>query len=127
MVKVFLSSVQSDIGHGKENCLHLRDSNGHVGVNNLKTEVPKGSTVCWVLEKESGIKSITRIWGTEKQPNNIVFKKEPKKTIITRVFQGDVIDTIDMEGKYNIEYILNNGTKIIIDPYIKITPPPVKG
>jgi hypothetical protein len=123
MVKIFLSSVQMDLGNGMENCLHLRDSNG-TGVNNLKTEVPKGSTVCWVLEKESGIKSITRIWGTEKQPNNIVFKKEPKKTIITRVFQADVIDTIDVEGKYNIEYILENGTKMIIDPYIKIIPPP---
>jgi hypothetical protein len=128
MIKVFLSSVQCDLGSGMENCLHLRDSNGKVGVNNLKTEVQSGSKVSWELEKKSGIKSITRIWGTEKQLNDRVFKSEPKKTIFTRVHQGDIIDTDkELEGKYNIEYILDNGRKILIDPYIKIIPPPIKG
>jgi hypothetical protein len=123
MVKVFLSSVQMDLGNGMENCLQMHDSNGNSGVNNLKTEVKSGSKVCWVLDNESGIKSITRVWGTEDQSKDKVFKKEPKKTLITRVFQGDVVDTTtELEGKYDIEYILNNGTKITIDPYIKIIP-----
>lgn len=124
MVKIFLSSVQSDIGNGMENCLHMRDSNGKVGVNDLKTDVPSGSKVCWVLEKESGIRSIIRIWITEKQPNGKVFKKEPKKTTITRVFQADLVDSdIELEDKYFIKYIIDDGTEMIIDPFIRIPPP----
>lgn len=124
MVKIFLSSVKCDLGRGMENCLQMRDSNGNVGVNNLKTEVSSGSKVSWVLEKESGIRSITRIWVTETKPNGKVFKKEPKKTTITRVFQGDLVDTdIELEDKYFIKYILNDGTEMIIDPFIRIPPP----
>ena len=123
MVKIFLSSVQSNIGNGMENCLHLRDSNNQVGINDLRTEVPSGSKVCWVLEKESGIKSITRIWVTENKPHGKVFKNEPKKTTITRVFQGDSVDSdIELEDKYYIKYIIDNGTEMIIDPFIRIIP-----
>ena len=100
MVKIFLSSVQCDKGNGMEDCLQMRDSNGSIGINDLRTDVPSGSKVCWVLEKESGIRSITRIWVTDKQPNGKVFKNEPKKTTITRVFQGDLVDSVtELEDK----------------------------
>jgi hypothetical protein len=123
MVKIFLRSIKCDIGKGKENCLAMRDSNCSEGINNLVTEVTGGSKVSWELEKLSGIKSISRIWGEATKSK--VFKNEPKKILLQKGFQVDLVDSdIELQGKYNIEYILDDETKMIIDPYIKILPPP---
>ncbi len=124
MVKIFLCSVQRDLGNGMENCLAMRDSNGNTGINDLRTVVQSGSKVNWVLEKDSGIRSISRIWVTETLPGGKVFKKEPKKTLLTNIFQVDLVDSeIKLEDKYYIRYLLDNGKEVIIDPYIRIEPP----
>jgi hypothetical protein len=126
MVKIFLRSIQSDIGNGKENCLSMRDSNGNEGINNLVTAVTGGSKVIWELEKQSGIKSIYRIWAEAARSK--VFKNEPKKILLKKGFQVDLVDSdSELEGKYNIEYILDDETKMIIDPYIRILPPSIIG
>ena len=124
MVKIFLRSIQSDIGKGKENCLAMRDSNGNVGINELETVVPGGSKVKWELEKQSGIKRISRIWAEATKSK--VFKNEPKKILLKKRFQVElVVSDIELKEKYNIKYIIDDGTEVTIDPYIRIKPPPV--
>jgi hypothetical protein len=124
MVKIYLRSVQRDLGRGVENCLYMRDSNGSEGINDLETTVRGGSGVSWELEKNSGIKSITRVWVTDSTPHGKVFKNEPKKGIITRVFQAEMVSSDkELEDKYNIRYITDKGEEYTVDPFIRIPPP----
>jgi hypothetical protein len=123
MIKIFLSSIQSKTENGIVETLYLRDSANHGNARGHLTEVPSGSKVCWELEKESGIKSVTRIWVTEDEPHGKVFKKEPKKTIITRIFEVDsVVSKVELEDKYCISYIPDNGEEKTVDPMIRIIP-----
>jgi hypothetical protein len=123
MVKIYLRSIKCDLGKGNVNCLAMRDSNGNEGTNNLVTAVSGGSKVMWDLEKDSGIKCISRIWSETTKSK--VFKNEPKKILFKAGFQVDLVDfETELEEKYNIEYILKDETKVIIDPYIRILPPP---
>lgn len=124
MVKIYLRSVQSDLGSGMENCLYMRDSNGNEGINNLETVAAGGSKVMWDLEKDSGIKGISRIWVADNDPKGKVFKNEPKKVLLKKNFQVDIVDTdTEVKDKYNIKYILDDGTEVSIDPVIRIPPP----
>jgi hypothetical protein len=124
MVKIFLKSIQRDSLNGKENCLAMRDSNGNTGINDLETVVDGGSKVFWELEPQSGIKGITKIWVKDAQPNGKVFKNEPKKIFLKKGFQVDVVNSdVELIEKYNIKYIMDDGTDMIIDPFIKIPPP----
>ena len=105
------------------NCLAMRDSNGNEGINELETVIPGGSKVKWELEKQSGIQGIERIWGEEKQPKDKVFKNEPKKMLLKKGFKVDsVVSDVELLGKYNIKYTMDDGTEVTIDPFIRLRP-----
>ncbi|HOW38931.1 MAG TPA: hypothetical protein PL123_00195 [Bacteroidales bacterium] len=124
MVKIYLRAVRSDLGSGIEDCLYLRDSNGVEGINNIETVVPGGSKVSWDLEKDSGISSISKIWVEDRIPKGKVFKGEPRRGLLAKSFQADiVVSDSELKDKYKIRYILNNGKEVTVDPFIRIPPP----
>lgn len=121
-VKIYLRSILKD----KENCLALFDTNRNGDINNLETVVPSGSKVIWELDYLSGIKIITKIGSKEK--NSQIFKSDPRKGWLNKGFEIQLPEFKEERREaYNIEYILSDGTKMIIDPYIRVVPPPPNG
>jgi hypothetical protein len=119
-VKICLRAIVRN----NENSLVLFDSNRNCAINDLTTDVNPGDKVIWKLDCCSGIKSITRIFSTEKE--HPIFRSDPKKRFLCKAFELQVPDTA-VEGdkeKYEIEFILCNDKKMMIDPYIRIPPPP---
>ena len=119
-VNIYLRSV---VQNG-ENCLALFDTNRNGDINNLTTVVPRGALVIWKKDCCSGIKSITKIYSKKGERN--VFKSDPVKRWLCKGFKLQVPDSAVGTEEYTIEYILKDETKVKIDPYIKILPPPVK-
>jgi len=107
-----------------ENRLALFDTNRSGDINNLTTDVHAGDIVIWKPDSCSGIKSITKIYSKNGARN--VFINDPVKRWLCKGFKLQVSDAAKGTEAYTIEYILNNKTKVIIDPYVKIIPPPVK-
>jgi hypothetical protein len=125
MVKIYLRAIVKN-GINK---LFLFDSNRNGDINDLITEVPAGDTILWKFDCCSGIKSITRIYS--KEDKHTVFLSEPRKRLLCKGFKLKLdIPEEDQERieKYTIECILcdNDNTELIIDPYIKVPPPPPK-
>lgn len=120
MVKIYLRSIVKD----GENSLALFDSNRNGDINNLTTDVYAGDMVIWKLDCFSGIKSITKIYSKKGERN--VFKSDPIKRWLCKGFKLQLSESAKGTEAYTIEYILNDETKVIIDPYIKILPPPTR-
>ena len=117
-VKIYLRAIEKD---GK-NYLALFDSTGNVDINNLITDALPGATIIWKLDCCSGIKSITRIYSKEKA--HPVFKSEPKKRLLCKEFTLQLEEGVAGKEKYTIECILRDNKELIIDPYLRIPPPP---
>lgn len=117
-VKIYLRAIVKN----EKNSLALFDSNRNGDINDLYTDVNPGDKVIWKLDCCSGIKSITRIYSKEK--DHPIFKSDPKKRWLCKVFELQVPKTAvpgDKE-KYVIEYILRDDTRMMIDPYVRIPP-----
>ena len=122
MVKIFLRSKKRTTRKDTVYYLAMRDSNGNEGNNELETEVRGGSKVSWELEKESGIRNISRIYGGGKKSK--VFKKDPDRVLGQKKFIVDVVETeVILKEEYFIDYTLDTGETVTIDPYIKVLPP----
>jgi hypothetical protein len=123
MVKIYLRSIVND----RKNSLAMFDTNRDGAIDNLTTKVIQGTKkVIWKLDCCSGIKSITKIWSKNKEHK--VFKSEPTKLLLCKGFQVQISESAkpEEEETYAIEYLLRNGTKVVIDPYIRIIPPDTK-
>jgi len=122
-IKIYLRSVFVY----KTTHLAMFDTNRYGAVDNLTTYVSSGDTVIWKPDRCSGISSITKI--SSKHGIRNIFKTDPKK----RFYCEEFILQIPLglkegeEEEYTIEYITKKGEKVIIDPIIKIDPPPTKG
>lgn len=113
-VSIYLRAVN-------QNRLSLFDSNRNGAINDLITDVRPGSVVVWKLDCNSGIKEITKIASKSGKKN--VFINDPVKRRFCKGFTLQIpLEANDKEA-YTIEYILCNGEKISIDPYIRIIPP----
>jgi hypothetical protein len=121
--KIYLRSIKQD----EKIRLAMFDSNRDGNIDILTTDVPAGEKVIWKLDRCSGIKKISRIY--PKEGKGIIFKNDPKKQFLCKGFELQVPDIVAIGQKeaYTIEYILHDDTKMIIDPYIRIIPPPTKG
>lgn len=123
--RIFLRSVQRDLGNGMEYCLEMRHSTGAVGINDLETKAPGGSSVKWKLDKNSGIKSIRKIYEKGGHPYK-AFKNEPAKMQWSKGFKVKLEineSNKDILEKYDIVYIPDGtDTEVTIDPYIRIPP-----
>jgi hypothetical protein len=120
-VKIYLRSV---IQNGEKR-LALFDTNRNGDINNLTTDVYAGDMVIWKLDCFSGIKSITKIYSKKGERN--VFKTDPRKLLFCKAFKLQLAKDVKGTEAYTIEYMLCNKTKVIIDPFIKIQPPPTTG
>jgi hypothetical protein len=121
-VTIYLRSLEiNSVNH-----LAMFDSKRNGDIDKLTTEVPAGGTVIWKLDCLSGIRSITRIYSKTGKRN--VFIIDPKKLLLCKGFKLQLTDVKAGEKEeYNIEYILCNGKTVIIDPMIRVIPPPVRG
>lgn len=119
-VKIYLRAIV----HEGKNCLAMFDSNHDGAINDLTTDAQPGDEIHWKLDRCSGIKSITKIYS--KNGERIIFKKDPEKRLLCEGFKLKLPEDLKVNDKeaYNIEYVLNDDTKVIIDPYVRI--PPVK-
>jgi hypothetical protein len=121
MTQIFLKNIQCTVGNETINCLAIKDSNGRFGVNDVESEVNSGQLVSWELAEDSGIKKITKIQlkGTKTK----IFKKDPEEAPGRNNFQTEVVETkVVLKGAYLIEYVLDGGGKVKIDPFIKVLP-----
>jgi hypothetical protein len=116
-VKIYLRSV----GQKERNHLALFDSNRNGAIDDLTTEVPRGATIIWKLDYLSGIKRITKI--SSKTGKGNIFKTDPKRRLFCNVFSLQLSKDAEGEEAYAIEFILCDGVKVTIDPYIRIIPP----
>jgi hypothetical protein len=125
IVKIYLRSVEQTVDGKVENHLAMFDSNGVGAIDNLITDVQRGDTVIWKLDRLSGIRSIAEIFF--KKGDHHVFKSDPRKRFLCKGFKLQVpIDAEEgmEEYSYTIEYKLREDTDVIIDPYIRVPPPP---
>jgi hypothetical protein len=123
IVKIYLRSIVKD----EKNHLAMFDTNRDGDIDNLTTEAHAGDKVIWKLDCCNGIKRITKIYS--KKGEHKVLKSDPTKLYLCKGFQVEISDSAkagDMEA-YAIEYIPCDKpeTKVVIDPYIRIIPPPV--
>ena len=100
--------------------LHLRDSEGHTGEDNITTNVKDNDTLVWTLETEKnpGISAITMV--ASKNGKNI-FSDGPKQKSKTEWF-GVVAPKASGEESYYIEYNLEDGTPQKDDPVVVVDP-----
>lgn len=121
IVKIYLRSI---IQNGEKR-LAMFDSNRSGDINDLRTVVPYGGAkVIWKRDCCSGIKSITKIDFKKGKLN--VFKSNPEKLRLCTGFKLLLTEEAVGEEAYTIECILSDETKLIIDPFIKIPPPPTR-
>ena len=114
-IKIFLSA--DDEGN-----LHLRDTNGQFGKNDLKTIAHKRDKILWVLEKDSGILKIDGIKAKKDTKN--IFKKKPKSKSVKK-WKGVLGEEENTEYLYDISYTLvKKKEKKTIDPRIVVQPQP---
>jgi hypothetical protein len=116
-VIIYIRSIRQD------GVIHLTmfDSNGKIAIDSLITDVQPGGTVIWKLERASGIKNIDKIYATTGEHN--IFKKDPAKRFLSKGYKLKVPDDAkEGEEEYAIDYILENNTKVTIDPYLRIPP-----
>jgi len=127
-VKIYLRSILKKEAGKMVNKFALFDSNRHGDINELETVVNAGDTIIWKLDCCSGIKKITRIYS--KEVKHIVFLSQPKKRLLCKGFKLrlDIPEAKEERiEKYTIECILCNKNKeLIIDPFIRVPPPPGK-
>lgn len=128
-VKIFLRSIvhrDPNNGFRETKRLALFDSNRRGDINELETGVNRLDTIIWVLDCCSGIKSITSIYSSGNGP---VFKSQPKKRFLCKGFILKLNlpeeEKVRRE-KYTIECILCDNETLIVDPYIRVPPPPGK-
>jgi len=121
-VQVHLRSVIKD----KRECLAMFDSNGNGDINNLETEVHAGEKINWLLDGNSRIKKIVKIWSREE--NSKLFKVELTGGPQKDQFELQISESAEpgLEA-YNIECLLGDDSNLVIDPYIRILPPPTRG
>ena len=112
-IKIFLCA-------DNEGDLHLRDSNGQFGKNDLKTFANKKDKIVWLLERDSGIKKINGI--IPKQGTKDIFKSKPSGKS-PKKWKGVIGDEDDVEYLYDISYTLIDGKEKTIDPKIVVLPP----
>lgn len=119
-VKIYLRSIEQE---EKKKRLAMFDSNGNGDIDNLITDVPAGDLIIWKPDRFSGIKSITKIYSKDGIRN--VFKEDPRKRLLCKGFKLRLSKDIKVNEReaYTIEYVLNDDTKVVIDPYIRIPPP----
>ena len=121
LVTIKLRAIIKD----KKHCLALFDSNRRGDINNLETVAIPGSTIVWVLDDESGIKHISKIYSSEKESKifpGVLDMKSPEGFVL------HIPDSLRVALEaYVIEYVLEDNTRVTIDPYIRIEPPPVRG
>ncbi len=99
--------------------LHLRDSEGHTGEDNITTDVGDSDSIVWTLEEKSGIKAITKIAAKPGSPD--LFSEGPSSISDTE-WTGVIASTAKGEEAYYIEYVLSDGTQKRDDPRIVIRP-----
>jgi hypothetical protein len=123
VAKIYLRAEVDDSGRAKSYRLFMRGTNtSELPKKEYETLVSSGDKIKWLLEKDSAIRSLTRIWSTEKKSK--VFSKEPKKNPLRHEFDVEIAKTDrEISEKYNIEFIAKDGNKVTIDPYIRIRPP----
>ncbi|MCX6253678.1 MAG: hypothetical protein NTV31_04285 [Bacteroidia bacterium] len=122
-VTIYLRSFEQN----GEKHLAMFDSNRNGAIDTLITDVQAGATIIWKLDRFSGIRTITKIYSKEGGKHNI-FKNDPKKRLLCKGFKFQLSNDVE-EGKekYAIDYIHLDNTKVTIDPYIRVPPPPIRG
>jgi hypothetical protein len=122
-VKIYLRSIV----HNDVKRLAMFDTNRNGDINNLTTDVPPGARIIWKLDCFSGIKSITKIYSKNGERN--IFKEDPRKRLLCKGFKLQLSEDVKVNDTeaYTIEYVLSDGKKVIIDPFIRIPPPPPTG
>jgi len=123
LVKIFLRAELKKNSSPKQYQLVIRDPNHSGYSDNFETEVNGRDKVKWLLEKDSKIQSLSRIWS--KEDASKVFRNKPTRNLFFRKeFDAEIVEFIKEEKvKYDIEFITNDGTIVVIDPYIRIKPP----
>jgi hypothetical protein len=116
-IKIYLRSIVSE----KANRLMLFDSNRNGAINELVTLAKPGSSIIWKTDRQSGIKKISRIYSKTGKGN--IFHAEPRKIWFFNMFSIRLSLKAEGEESYAIDYLLCDGTRVSIDPTIKIPPP----
>ncbi len=119
-VKIYLRSI---IDQDNEKKLALFDSERNGGINNLTTTVEAGGTVIWKPDSKSGLKDVARIIAKGNK-EGLIFKSKPSRRFLCKGIKLKIPKDARGEEDYGIEYVLCDGTKLNIDPRIKIYPPP---
>lgn len=115
-VVIYLRSAENTGGKH----LYLYDSNGQAAFDSLTTVVERGDDIFWELERNSGIRKVTEIYPSEKR--GTVFTENPKKIFLSKTFKYTIPNDAQRgtEEKYTIDFVLKDGTKDTLDPYIRI-------
>jgi len=122
MVTIYLKAIKNAAGNGYD--LIMSDTNSQANARDHKIIVESGSTLEWELENDSMIQDIVRIYVKVIKPKGKVFKTEPRKDSSSKKFLVEVVETdIELDDKYIIRFIAEDGTKVKIDPYIRVVPP----
>jgi len=99
--------------------LHLKDTEGHTGDNNITSQANPGDFVKWKIETGSNIDRIDNIYAKTGSIN--VFSEGPQLDE-NDTWIGKVSPTATGSEAYNIQYTVGSET-VVDDPEIDIKPP----
>lgn len=117
-IKIYLRSVNND----NEKRLALFDTERNGAINDLTTIAHPGDVIIWKLDKCSGIKNITNIFPKEKEGK--VFRGEnPERGFLGKRWKYRIPKDAEGDEAYGIEYTICDGTRLVVDPHIKVKPP----
>jgi hypothetical protein len=116
-IKIFLRSVNCK----DKKALALFDSERNGCLDDLVTTAKPGDLIIWKLDKRSGLKGIEAIYPKEK--GGTIFSELERSEKIQKKIKYRIPKDASGEEAYGIKYVLCDGSKLDIDPKIKIIPP----
>jgi hypothetical protein len=118
-VKIYLRVIEQH----KVKKFSLYDSHGNGGIDELVTEVVRGGTVYWLPDCNSNIKEIVSIF-PKKNDWELLTTRPTKLRFCKGIKIKIPIDAPTGEEAYGIKCITTKGDTLIIDPMLRIPPPP---
>lgn len=117
-INIYLRSVKRN---GKKE-LALFDDERNGDIDNLVTEARPGDTIIWKKDTLSGIKGIASIYSKE-EGKKILIDLPKGNDKVKKEWKYKIPKDAEGEESYGIIYVLDDGTKLDIDPKIKVLPP----
>ncbi|WP_282039030.1 hypothetical protein [Saccharicrinis aurantiacus] len=107
------------IDTGSEITLDLWDTQGNTGTPMIKTKAEPNFIIRWELDEDSKINKILNIY--KKEHSADIFEVQPYR-VSHGIWEAKVAPWAANSIEYNIDFEYEDGSVVVIDPFIEIPP-----